>query len=790
MNQLAYLEFDVRKKDITWCNRVLTDFRNSTYKRILDLNKAADNRGIISSSDSIEFIKQMFKNPEQMEAQGYKFVNIAVMERFKNIIIAEGLQQEIKAYVDAQDPSLIRLKQEDKNLLINKSLVEEAANSLKESVGLPKTKITNDDFNGNYSDFESFAFDPNNPMDVNTFYDIFYQLDVESDFQKIIDHTFQVNNVIDLVPEFREDIMATKMMAYQTFVNKVTGQINIRRIQPEKIFRIKGKENPRSQEHDIAVGYYDVITVSEFLKRVGDVFDLVRNISFVANGIASYNQGIVISGIEMPDGTTISVGDSGTVIGYSSFLNYQIQVGYIEFKTIDAKNYKVNKNYAQNSRVIPLGAGEEKAQLAQEGYETIQKSYERTYYANFIDTGSNTQFVVNFGRVYLQETLGIEDEYSAFTLKYHLFGGKTFAEIAKPWLDIANEAFHKFKYLLRKAKEDGVDYNLDSLAEVSQRMLGGDGKPLSIKEAWNLFEDSVNSVYALPKNAEGLAMPMQGDMNRQIIRDFDSKFKSFTDIITWTVEQIKSQTGINDLRSGDSPTTNDVYKLEKAALESANNVTFYMNYMFDSMFRKNGTSIISHSMDLIRFKQSLGCKYIQQVIGEEGLKRLQKLPKISPHRMDIFVSSFANYKDRSMVFQDTMIALQNKLISYTDKVLIDSVNDFRKARKLLVNREQAAKVEAQQQIQDARYHEIEMEKLKADIELRKIDRKGGWEVKKTQAQAQGFKEAAQANQEGGITKQQLKSEDERSKLNLEHQLEQQQAFGIPNAASEGEQPTT
>lgn len=778
MNQIAFLEFDVRKKDYNWVNKVITEFRNSTYKRVLDRNKCAENRAIIDSSDSIDFVKNMFKDPSKMQALGFKFVNIAVMERFKNIIIAEGLQQEIKAYVDAQDPSLIRLKKEDKNLLINKRIVEQAANSLKESIGLPKTKITNEDFNGNYSDFESFAFDPENPMDINTFYDIFYQLDIEVDFQKIIDHTFFVNNIIDLVPEFREDIMATKMIAYQSFVNKATGQMSIRRIQPEKIFRIKGKENPKSQEHDIAVGYYDIITVSEFLKRIGDVFDLMSNITAIANGITAYNSGVLISGVIMPDGTKVSTGNQGEEISYSAFLDYRLNVGTIEFKTIDSTYFKVVKNKIGLSRTIPLGKDDDVDKLKNKGYEIIKKSYERTYYANFVDTGANGQLVINYGRVYLQETEGTEDEYSGFTIKYIMFGGKTFAEIAKPWLDIANEAFHKFKYLLRKAKEDGTDYNLDSLAQVSEKMLGLKGTPVDIKEAFMLFEDSINSVYALPKNAEGLPIPMQGDMNRTIKRDFDSKFKSFTEIITWAVEQIKAQTGINDLRSGESPTTNDVYKLEKAALESANNVTYYMNYMFDSMFKKLGTSLINQTMDVIRYDQSLACKYIEQVIGEEGLKRLKKLPKIAPHRMEIFVASFANYKDRSMVFQDTMIALQNKLISYTDKVLIDSVNDFRKARKLLINREQAAKVEAEKQIQAARSHEVQIEQMKAANRINEINAKGGWEVKKMQVQAQGFKEAAQANQEGGVTKQQLKAAQDMDKLNLEHQLEQQNAFGI------------
>lgn len=776
MHSIPFLEFDVRKKDTNWVNKVISGFRNTTYKRILDTQKCTDNRNIISCQDDIEFIKNMFNSPEKMEAKGYVFANIAIMERFKNIIIAEGLQQEIKAYVDAQDPSLIRLKNQDKYLLINKTLIEKATGSLYESTGLPKKKIDNDSFNGNYSDFESFAFDPNNPMDINTFFDIFHQLDIEIDFQKIIDHTFKVNNLVDLVPEFREDIMATKMIAYRVFANRATGQMNIRRIQPEKIFRVKGKENPKTQEHDIAVGYYDVITVSEFLNRVGDTYDLMNNLTSIALGISAFNSGVAISGVTMPDGTIVSTANEGENISYSALLDYRVNVGYMEFITIDDIYYKQNKNRLSNLRVIKLGEEDDIDGLKRDGYEIIKKSYQRTYYVNFIDTGAYSQAVINYGRVYLQNTEGSEDEYGSFTIKYHIYGGQTFAEIAKPWIDLASEAFHKFKYLLRKAKEDGTDYNLNSLAEISEKMLGLKGTPTDIKQTFDLFEDSVNRVYAFPKDSEGRPVPIQGDFNKEIKRDFDTKFKSFTEIIDWAVNQIKAQTGINNLRSGESPTTNDVYKLEKASLESSNNVTYYMNYLFDSMFTKSATSILSISMDLIRYEQSLGCKYLKQIVGEEGIVRLKKLPKISPHRMDIFVSSFANYKDRTLVFQDTMIALQNKLITYTDKVLIDSVNDFRKARKLLVNREQAAKIEAQKLIMAEREHEAKMEQMKGAQRLNEINAKGNLEIKKMQVQAEGFIKASQANQEGGISKEQLKAQQKQDEILIQHQLDQQEAF--------------
>ena len=68
--------------------------------------------------------------------------------------------------MDSQDPSLIRLKQEDKNLLKSKKLIDATTNDLKFKLGLPPTNIKNEDFNGNYDDFASMGFDEMDTMEI------------------------------------------------------------------------------------------------------------------------------------------------------------------------------------------------------------------------------------------------------------------------------------------------------------------------------------------------------------------------------------------------------------------------------------------------------------------------------------------------------------------------------------------------------------------------------------------------------------------------------------------------
>jgi len=190
-----YTELNPRNKDSKWINDLISEFRLTGLNAIYSREKAQLNRRLINSDSSIENIKKMFENPNEMEKAGFEFMQIAVIEKIKNIITAERMKAEIKAYVDAQDPSLERLKKEDKELLKNKKTIDFAVNTLKQKIGLPLKNIDNEDFSGNYNSFDEMGFDSDDIGDIETFFQVFYQLDTEIDFQKIINHVFALNSI-------------------------------------------------------------------------------------------------------------------------------------------------------------------------------------------------------------------------------------------------------------------------------------------------------------------------------------------------------------------------------------------------------------------------------------------------------------------------------------------------------------------------------------------------------------------------------------------------------------------
>lgn len=761
-----YIEFDPAKKDKKWASRLISEFRAGAYNPLYPKAKAKENRDIIDSEQSMDKIKKMFADPKKMEDAGFEFIPISIIEKIKNILIGEKWKEEIKAYVDSQDPALVKLKKEDKNLLKNKKLIDNTVNRLKAKIGLPPENIGNDDFNGNYTDFEAMGFEQSEQMDIETFFETFYQLDTEIDLQKIINHVFYVNSVEDDTYDFCNDIFSTKSLAIQTFVNKLTGGITVKRLIPENVFRVKGSEKT-NQKTDLAVGFYETVTVPEFLKRAGDDFDFNRDFIHLLQGLN--NSPKQYTSITFEDGTKIGEGPNS--VTYSTLMTYNVEIGYIEHKSIDCDQYKKFENKLGNTKVYEIDDT-----IKNKNYQLVSDFRERTYASWFLVVSNIEQYVYNSGLLYHQETEGQEDEIASFSIKYIQFDGKTLAEVAKPWIIIAQEAFTKFRFLLREAKKDGRQWNLESLIEVSKKFFTDDGGPAGLQSTIEMFENSANEIYSMPLDREGQPVPIQGGVNFAKPNELDSKFTSYKSIIEWGLIMIKNDIGINDLREGANPTTNDVYKLEKASLESSSNATMYMNTAFDYIYKNNALSVLSIAMDIIRFKDTLPYKYLLNILGEEGMKRMEALPKISLHRQDIYVSSFASYKDRIKVLQDTEMAFQKGAIDYATKVLIDNTNNHRKAQKLLVIKEQKAIKLKQKEVEQQQKNAMALEKMKTDNQILIINTKGQWEVKKAQVQTEGYVRSAQINAQARSEIQTKKGDDEKAKEIIQHQLEQQDAF--------------
>lgn len=766
-----FLELNPSKKNSDWARQIVSQIRQESYRQLYSEINAIELRKIINSIDELHYVKKMFKNPEKLVEAGFEFIPISIMEKVKNILLGEKLQSELKAYVNAKDPSMDVMRREDKNLLKNKRVIENQVNQLKQQLGLPEEEITNDDFNGNYDQFQQMGMNDEDESEIEHFFETYYLLDDEALLQKFVNHVFSVNALDEYTFDWLVDILSIKTVACQQFVNKLNGCIQIRRLNPWEVFIVKG-QNKINQKGDVAIGYYELVTVSEFLKRVGPSFDVYTQFKILFDAVNYNNRigGINITGVMDPFGVTGLFGNTtGNVVNFNTLLNYQVKLGYMEWKSVDQKTLKEFTNRAGNKKVYEILDNDSSKEYRE--YKFQPK--ERTYKCYFLETSTMDQYVFEHGLLHHQEVNGIEDEYSSFSIKYIQLDGKSVAEISKPYIKMCQEAFHKLKFIIRRSKPDGREINAESLRDLSKILTGKEGTPSSIMETFHLIDESINELVVPMKGMDGNPIATSGSINHDIKRPIDSKFKSFAEIIQWAVSAIKADIGITDLRNADEPKTNDVNKLEQTALQKSSNATFYMDYMLDYLYKNQATSTISFLQGIVIFKDPLAYEYAKGVIGEEGCKKLEALPRVALHRLDIFVVSFANFQNRLQVMKDTQIAFEKGLIDYSVKVLIDSIDDFRKAQRILAFKENAKKKELQQQ-------EMQKQKAMSDLEAQKhknaieqIDRRGGWELKKANAMAQGYIDASEVNAKVKLGVEDKKGENEKDKKVLEDELAKQ-----------------
>ena len=83
-----YTEFNPQNKTTKWISDLISEFRLVGFNSIYSREKAQLNRKLINSDSSLENIRKMFGNPEEMEKAGFEFMQIAVVEKIQNIITA------------------------------------------------------------------------------------------------------------------------------------------------------------------------------------------------------------------------------------------------------------------------------------------------------------------------------------------------------------------------------------------------------------------------------------------------------------------------------------------------------------------------------------------------------------------------------------------------------------------------------------------------------------------------------------------------------------------------------
>jgi hypothetical protein len=788
-----YLEIDESKKDIVWANTLITHFR-TYWKPLVSEAKAEDGMNLVLSRYNMDHVMKMFKDPSKM---GFEFLPIAIMEKIRNILIGERVKAGINVNMNALDPASDEDKNGDRKLLQSRSEMEALFTYLQSKIGLPEYKLSQEKnlgkknpFRGNVEQFDELGLDDTSEYQIGYFFQVWHRLMHEMDAQFLVNYFFEINQVKDFLDLWVNDVMAKKAIAMEAYVNEFTGKIDLNYLKPERTKCIPGKRNDGKDA--ICLGYEDTCTVGEFLRKVGNEFNMEADMQFLLMAVNYYNH-TDYSGIWSGVGSDILYGtDKSTLCNVGDFMNFQVNIGTIQWKSWTADAYKVGVDYHGNLRYYKSSLNDPEDPTHNDSGYAREKWYnEFTYKAFFLATTSASQKLYKFGKLYHQAIEGAEDEYSNYSIFFKKEAGPTIAEVSRPWIEIAQESFTKFRWMIRKAKPKGRAYNYESLVKIGQRMINSGNTKQNILGVIKMWEEGINEIFTIPE-VGGERIGGGVNPNYDLPNGLDPTAITFRDIIQWCVANIKEDLAITQLREAYNPKPNDGLQLQLEAKQSSENATNYIGEMLDNLFRSAAKTTLLYCQDIVKYQDTIPYNFLKQVIGDDGIDRLEQLGNIAHHRYGIFINSFNTYMQRQKIMQDTEAAWQNKEIDYATKILVDSIDDFRKAAYILAFEKARADKEKQKELAQQHANMMQLESQKNANKMAEIDREGKWRNKTENTRGWWYYMAINANNKNkeqikqmGIDsegeKQGIRTDNKIREMGIKNQLEQGAALPSRNA---------
>ena len=235
----VYATLDPKKKDAAWCNSVLTLLRRD-WRRLISPGRALGDRSALYSVEELKEVKDSFDDEEFKK--NTKFQALPILEPMINSVVEDITRNPPKAELKALDPTAIIAKKQDIELLRNRAILEKDRSELQSRVGLPPYKLGKENFDGNVEEFDKLGFDSNDPEDVNFYENNLQKLNAEISGQAVIDAVFKNNRFDkDITRRLVKDVFAFKAISIQKYVDRITGEIKDKYIDPQNAYGIFAK---------------------------------------------------------------------------------------------------------------------------------------------------------------------------------------------------------------------------------------------------------------------------------------------------------------------------------------------------------------------------------------------------------------------------------------------------------------------------------------------------------------------------------------------------------------------
>lgn len=761
----AYSELDPQKKDATWANNSIAQYR-MFWRPMIDLARSQLNKEYLFGLQSMEKIKRSFKDKKFLKETDFEPID--VMFNIRNSLTEEIVKAPPKAEVRATDPLAMSDREKDIQMLKSRKILESDISKYNAQIGLPAYKMPYDNFKGNIKDFDKMGLNENESEDINFYQNNFQRLDYEISGQQVVNNIMKANRFDeDKIPKYMIDILANNIDCSQVYVDKLTGEIKTMYIYPETAYAIANDSN--DGYNDIAKGWQDTKTVQEFLQMAGNEFDWNKDwpkllwainyrnnakyTGFIRNGV-SYNAlgGEYVRSQAGLDGTEQLV-----LLDWSLAYTYKVYCGFIEWNTCEATGtYVFNKKKSTDVQQVPYDY-DLKTRKNVDEYQKESYYQQQWYSSFFICTSSISQWIFNFGKVYYQELKGSNDEYSSGTLKYYMREGKSAIEIARPYIDFVNFAFYRLKWLIWHAKPEEDVVVIEELIQISKGLsrmypqtAGTPAAPIEsmLKQIITFQRENFVRVRSFPQidgKTIGQLPQLEGKRN-----GIDNLAAQMLQIEQWAESQIAIKIGINAMRLGANPQSRESFQSEQSTVQASVNTTGYLYRMIQNLKERIATTSIIYAQDILNYKDSIPYNWLKKLLGNVMFASLNVLDNVVGHRFGIFIRDYNSDIDRNDLKQAASMALNQKMINLDGWAIVTQTEDPKLGFKMLSYMQlKATKKLRQQQLQDKQI-EDQMAQAQFQRESQLIKMKLDADIKRAQLAKDAATESATINTDGRV----------------------------------------
>jgi hypothetical protein len=673
-----------------------------------------------------------------------KFLPLPILEPMVNSITEEVTRNPPKAELRANDPTALIEKKADIELIKNRKILESDRTAVQGKVfgdEVPAYKIPADKYNGNVQEFDRMGLDPEDNDDVNFYEDNLQRLKYEIAGQAIIDSIFK-NSRFDkqTTRKLVKDVFSMKAICVHKYVDEVTGEIKDKYIDPTSAYGIFGVTNDGTD--DVCRGWQESVTVMEFLQMVGNEFVFERDWRYLLWGINYCNirkfTGFIRNGV--PFDCCANVGwmtemgmsdvTESSLVDWSMAYTYKVYMGYIEWRSPEATvTFLTNKNSPNSLDIIPYDFVLSKKKI-KEGYEKESRYRIPWYKSYFIATTNVSQWIFNYGKVYMQSTYGANDEYSNGSLCYYQEEGLSATEISRPYLQVANFTFYRMLWVIFKAKPDAEEFVYEELLQLAgnvQRQFSqqqGAQAPKLDDILMNIIKQMRQKhirVRTYPR-VDGRAVQQIYPIEKRGSGGLDPIAIAMQSVCMWAEQNIAMKIGLNQMRLGQNPPPRESTKTEQNTVEASISTTGYFYRMIQYLKEKLAVCSLNYAQDIIAYKSSLPYKWLQKLVGVEIFKDLSVIEKFSAHRYALYIDDYNSNIDKQEIKQAATVALQNNEITFDQWFYVSQTEDYKKAavmlghyklkeRKRLEEMENQKSQDAQQLAQ--MQHQMKMQEIQA-----------------------------------------------------------------------------